>query len=231
MGQAHRGQRSWTDLGLLLLCEVIFDVEGLPDLLGGLPFDHVGHRLTGDVQQAFNVQVIGRLKEEAKEAVLKFAGFFFFFCIFSSRVLSPDAEAATACHVRSSIRRPSGQSDSGFASWKPTARPVSVASSLLYFCLCSGACLHSTIMRRQKCTSINKLGTAKNSRELQECRASGDPPHRLKKRPLFTRISSNKVPWSTLRNSWSQTGMSSVLFSLFSSSSGGGGSSLWWVHH
>lgn len=65
-GQALRGQRSWTDLGFLLLCEVIFDVEGLPDLLGGLSFDHVGHRLTGDVQQAFNVQVIGRLKDKSK---------------------------------------------------------------------------------------------------------------------------------------------------------------------
>lgn len=48
---------------------------------------------------------------------------------------------------------------------------------------------------------------------------------------VHTRISSNNVPWSTFRNSWSQTGMSSVRFSLFSSSSGGGGSSLWWVHH
>ncbi len=48
---------------------------------------------------------------------------------------------------------------------------------------------------------------------------------------LHTRMSSKRVPWSTLRNSWSHTGMSSVLFSLFSSSSGGGGSSLWWVHH
>lgn len=83
VGQALRGQRSCTDLGLLLLCEVVFDVEGLPDLLGGLSFDHVGYRLTGDVQQAFNVQVIGRLKEKAKEAVLKvlpeqnrFAGYF-----------------------------------------------------------------------------------------------------------------------------------------------------------
>lgn len=66
MGQALRGQRSWTDLGFLLLCEVIFDVEGLPDLLGGLSFDHVGHCLTGDVQQAFNVQVIGRLEEKSK---------------------------------------------------------------------------------------------------------------------------------------------------------------------
>lgn len=63
---SQRCQRSWTDLGFLLLCKVIFDVEGLPDLLGGLSFDHVGHRLTGDVQQAFNVQVIGRLKDKSK---------------------------------------------------------------------------------------------------------------------------------------------------------------------
>jgi len=48
---------------------------------------------------------------------------------------------------------------------------------------------------------------------------------------ILTRISSKRVPWSTLRNSWSQGSMSSVLFSLFSSSSGGGGSSLWWVAH
>jgi len=46
-----------------------------------------------------------------------------------------------------------------------------------------------------------------------------------------TKMSSNRVPWSTLRNSWSHGSMSSVLFSLFSSSSGGGGSSLWWVAH
>lgn len=36
-------------LGFLLLCEVIFDVERLPDLFGGFAFDHVGHRLAGDV--------------------------------------------------------------------------------------------------------------------------------------------------------------------------------------
>lgn len=42
-------QRSWAYLGFLLLCEVIFDVEGLPDLFWGLSFDHIGHRLTGDV--------------------------------------------------------------------------------------------------------------------------------------------------------------------------------------
>ena len=44
---------------------------------------------------------------------------------------------------------------------------------------------------------------------------------------LLTKISSNNVPWSTLRYSASHEQMSSVLFSLFSSSSGGGGSSLW----
>lgn len=36
-------------LGLLLLREIVFDVEGLPDLLGGFAFDHVGHRLAGDI--------------------------------------------------------------------------------------------------------------------------------------------------------------------------------------
>lgn len=36
-------------LGFLLLCEIIFDVESLPDLLWGFAFDHVGHRLAGDI--------------------------------------------------------------------------------------------------------------------------------------------------------------------------------------
>lgn len=36
-------------LGFLLLCEIIFDVKSLPDLLWGFAFDHVGHRLAGDV--------------------------------------------------------------------------------------------------------------------------------------------------------------------------------------
>lgn len=49
-------------LGLLLLCEVIFDVERLPDLFGGFAFDHVGHRLAGDVQQTFDVQIVGSLE-------------------------------------------------------------------------------------------------------------------------------------------------------------------------
>ena len=47
----------------------------------------------------------------------------------------------------------------------------------------------------------------------------------------LTRISSNSVPWSTLRKSASQLLMSSVRFCLFSSSSGCGGSSLWWDAH
>lgn len=102
MGQARRGQRSWADLGFLLLCEVIFDVEGLPDLLGGLSFDHVGHRLTGDVQQAFNVEVIGRLKEKAKEAVLKllpehyeFAGY----VRLGFRLLEVNSSASVCCLI------------------------------------------------------------------------------------------------------------------------------------
>lgn len=43
--------RWWANsyLGFLLLCEIIFDVESLPDLLGGFAFDHVGHCLAGDI--------------------------------------------------------------------------------------------------------------------------------------------------------------------------------------
>lgn len=36
-------------LGFLFLCEIILNVEGLPDLLRGFAFDHVGHCLTGDI--------------------------------------------------------------------------------------------------------------------------------------------------------------------------------------
>lgn len=42
----------------------------------------------------------------------------------------------------------------------------------------------------------------------------------------LTKISSNSVPWSTLRKPWSQGSISSNFFSLNSSSSGGGGSPL-----
>ena len=62
---------------LLLLAwgEVVLDVERLPDLLGGLPLDHVGHRLAGDVQQALDVQVVGgedQLEERALVNLQKF---------------------------------------------------------------------------------------------------------------------------------------------------------------
>lgn len=40
----------WSNyLGFLLLCEIIFDVERLPDLLWGFALDHVGHSLAGDI--------------------------------------------------------------------------------------------------------------------------------------------------------------------------------------
>lgn len=36
-------------LGFFFLCEIIFDVERLPDLLRGFAFDHIGHSLAGDI--------------------------------------------------------------------------------------------------------------------------------------------------------------------------------------
>lgn len=45
-----RPKLGWNNyLGFFLLCEIIFDVECLPDLLWGFAFDHVGHRLAGDI--------------------------------------------------------------------------------------------------------------------------------------------------------------------------------------
>lgn len=60
------------DLLLLAGGEVVLDVEGLADLLGGLALDHVGHRLAGDVQQALDVEVVGgqdQLEEGALENI------------------------------------------------------------------------------------------------------------------------------------------------------------------
>ena len=39
------------DLLLLAGSEVVLNVESLPDLLRGFPFDHVGHGLAGHVQE------------------------------------------------------------------------------------------------------------------------------------------------------------------------------------
>lgn len=45
----QRGDGHNSYLGFFFLCEIIFNVEGLPDLLWGFAFDHVGHRLAGDI--------------------------------------------------------------------------------------------------------------------------------------------------------------------------------------
>lgn len=67
--------RGIADLGFLLLCEIIFDVERLPDLFRGFAFDHVGHSLAGYIQQPFNVQVVGGLSgRSAHESVSRSSG-------------------------------------------------------------------------------------------------------------------------------------------------------------
>ena len=72
----ERAERDHLHLPLLLLTplvllahlllldrrEVVLDVERLANLLGRLALDHVGHRLTRHVQQALDVQVVGRLR-------------------------------------------------------------------------------------------------------------------------------------------------------------------------
>jgi hypothetical protein len=52
------------DLILLLWGEVILDVEGLSDLLWGFALDHVGHGLAADVQEGFDIQVVGSLDDQ-----------------------------------------------------------------------------------------------------------------------------------------------------------------------
>lgn len=47
------------DLLLLLGGEVVLDVEGLADLLGGLALDHVGNSLAADVKKGLDVHVVG----------------------------------------------------------------------------------------------------------------------------------------------------------------------------
>ena len=53
---------------LFLGGEVVFDVESLTDLLGGLALDHVRHGHAGEVEQGLDVEVVGSLKE-GKERV------------------------------------------------------------------------------------------------------------------------------------------------------------------
>ena len=49
------------DLVLLLRREVVLDVERLPDLVWGLALDHVGDGLTADIEEGFDIKVVGGL--------------------------------------------------------------------------------------------------------------------------------------------------------------------------
>ena len=49
------------NLILLLGREVVLDVEGFTDLFGGLALDHVGDGLAADVEESFDVEVVGSL--------------------------------------------------------------------------------------------------------------------------------------------------------------------------
>jgi hypothetical protein len=49
------------DLLLLLGREIVLDVERLADLVGGLALDHVGHGLAANIQERFDVEVVGGL--------------------------------------------------------------------------------------------------------------------------------------------------------------------------
>ena len=49
------------DLVLLFRREVVLDVEGLTDLLGGFALDHVGNSLAPNVKERLDVKVIGSL--------------------------------------------------------------------------------------------------------------------------------------------------------------------------
>ena len=44
-----------TNLIFLLRCEVILDVEGLADLLGGFALDHVRDSLAADVEEGLDI--------------------------------------------------------------------------------------------------------------------------------------------------------------------------------
>ena len=56
------------DLLLLTWGKVILNIERLPDLLSCFSLDHVGHCLTGDVQQTLDAQIVSsqyQLKQSA----------------------------------------------------------------------------------------------------------------------------------------------------------------------
>lgn len=47
-----------TDLIFLIRGEVILNVKGLADLLGGFALDHVRHSLATDVEKSFDVKIV-----------------------------------------------------------------------------------------------------------------------------------------------------------------------------
>jgi hypothetical protein len=50
-----------SDFFLFLRCEIVLDVEGLSNLLGCLPLDHVRNSLASQIQQVLDIQVVGSL--------------------------------------------------------------------------------------------------------------------------------------------------------------------------
>jgi hypothetical protein len=56
--QVHAPLVLLADLLLLLGGEVVLDVEGLPDVLGRLALDHVGHGLAGKIEEGLDVEVV-----------------------------------------------------------------------------------------------------------------------------------------------------------------------------
>lgn len=72
------------------------------------------------------------------------------------------------------------------------------------------------------------LGEEKKKKEQDQI---GTHRRQVERKRPRTRISSNKVAWSTLQNSWSQGIMSSVRLSSFFSSEGGVGCSRWYLQY
>lgn len=52
-----------TDLILLLGSEVVLNVEGFANLFWGLALDHVGDGLAADVEESFDIKVVGSLRK------------------------------------------------------------------------------------------------------------------------------------------------------------------------
>jgi hypothetical protein len=48
-------------LVLLFGGEVVLNIEGLTDLLGGLAFDHIGDGLAAHIEKSLDVEVVGGL--------------------------------------------------------------------------------------------------------------------------------------------------------------------------